>query len=69
VGLNPGFTSKLNGKDGPLDGRKITKNNKESQMGQVTPKNIFKRPLRPLSPPYFKNVFFERPPPTIIFRC
>jgi len=25
-------------KDGPLDGRKYNKNNKDSQMGQVTPK-------------------------------
>jgi hypothetical protein len=28
-------------KDGPLDGRKYNKNNKDSQMGQVTPKKIF----------------------------
>jgi len=27
-------------KDGPLDGRKYNENNKGSQMGQVTPKNI-----------------------------
>jgi len=25
-------------KDGPLDGRKYSENNKDSQMGQVTPK-------------------------------
>jgi len=25
-------------KDGPLDGRKYNENNKDSQMGQVTPK-------------------------------
>ena len=25
-------------KDGPIDGRKIMKDNKDSQMGQVTPK-------------------------------
>jgi hypothetical protein len=27
-------------KDGPLDGRKYNENNKDSQMGQVTPKKI-----------------------------
>jgi len=38
VGLNPSFTKKnLDGNDGPLDGRKTNKNNKDSQMGQVTP--------------------------------
>jgi len=31
-------SSKLDGKDGPLDGRKNSKNNKGDQMGQVTPK-------------------------------
>ncbi len=25
MGLNPGFTNKLDGKDGPLDDRKLTK--------------------------------------------
>jgi len=30
-------------KDGPLDGRKYNDNNKDSQMGQVTPKKIFKK--------------------------
>jgi hypothetical protein len=28
-------------KDGPLDGRKYNKNNKDSQMGHVTPKKDF----------------------------
>jgi len=28
-------------KDGPLDGRKYNKNNKGSQMGQVTPKKYY----------------------------
>jgi len=41
VGSNPGFTQKLDVKDGPFDGRKNYKNNKDCQMGQVTPK-IFK---------------------------
>jgi len=41
VGLNPGFNKKLDGKDGPHDGRKTNKNNKDSQMGQVTHKKIF----------------------------
>jgi len=30
-------------RDGPLDGRKNNKNNKDSQMGQVTLKNICKK--------------------------
>jgi hypothetical protein len=30
-------------KDGPLDGRKYNENNKDSQKGQVTIKNIIKR--------------------------
>jgi hypothetical protein len=30
-------------KDGPLDGRKYNENNKDSQMGQVKPKKIFKK--------------------------
>ena len=42
--LGRGFESRLHlktrWKDGPLDGRKIMKDNKDSQMGQVTPKNI-----------------------------
>jgi len=28
-------------KDGPLYGRKYNENNKDSQMGQVTPKKFF----------------------------
>jgi len=28
-------------KDGPLDGKKYNGNNKERQMGQVTPKKCF----------------------------
>ncbi len=44
--LGRGFESQLHqknldGNDGPLDGRKTNENNKGSQMGQVTPKNIF----------------------------
>jgi len=35
--LGRGFESQLDGKDGPLDGRKTNKK-KDSQMGQVTPK-------------------------------
>jgi len=27
-------------KDGPFDGRNTNKNNKDSQMGQVAPKNM-----------------------------
>jgi hypothetical protein len=38
VGSNPSFTKNLDGNDGPLDGKKTNKNNKDSQMGQVTPK-------------------------------
>ncbi len=30
-------------KDGPLDGRKYNQNNKDSQMGQVTPKKYLKK--------------------------
>ncbi len=41
VGLNPGFTSKLDGKDGPSTWwQKNNENNKDSQMGQVTPKKF-----------------------------
>jgi len=49
VGSNPSFTKKnLYGNDGPLDGRKTNKNNKDSQIGQVTPKKkIFKKDLKP----------------------
>jgi len=43
VGLNPGFISKLDGKDGPLDGRKNNENNKGCRMGQVTPKKYLKK--------------------------
>ena len=32
-------------KDGPLDGRKYNKNNKDSQMGQVTPKKKLNVPV------------------------
>jgi len=44
--LAPGrktIKKKLDGNDGPLDGRKTNENNKDSQMGQVTPKKIFKK--------------------------
>ncbi len=34
---------KLDGKVGPLDGRKTNENNKNSQINQVTPKNYFKK--------------------------
>jgi len=30
-------------KDGPLDGRKNNENNKDSQIGQVTPKKYLKK--------------------------
>jgi hypothetical protein len=44
VGLNSSFTKKnLDGNDGPLDGRKTNENNKDSQMGQVTPKKYLKK--------------------------
>jgi len=33
VGSNPSFTYKLDGNDGPLDGRKTNENNKDSQNG------------------------------------
>ncbi len=33
----------LDGNDGPLDGRKTNENNKDSQMGQVTPKKYLKK--------------------------
>jgi len=33
----PASPKKLDGNDGPLDGRKTNENNKDSQMGQVTP--------------------------------
>jgi len=33
----------LIGKYGPLGGRKYNKNNKDSQMGQVTAKTLFKK--------------------------
>ncbi len=33
-------------KDGPLDGRKCDENNKDSQMGQVTPKKYFKNKIK-----------------------
>ncbi len=41
-----GFNSRVHlktryGKDGPLDCRKNNKNNKDSQMGQVTPNKVF----------------------------
>jgi len=39
VGSNLGFTYKLDGKYGLLDGRKY-ENNQVSQMGKVTPKYI-----------------------------
>ncbi len=35
----PASQKKLDGNDGPLNGRKTNKNNKDSQMGLVTPKN------------------------------
>jgi len=40
VGSSPSFAKKnLDGNDGPLDGRKTNKNNKDNnKMGQVTPK-------------------------------
>ncbi len=41
MGLKPSFTQKLDGNDGPHDYRKTNvtnKNNKDSQMRQVTPK-------------------------------
>jgi len=34
----PASPKKLDGNDGPLDSRKTNENNKDSQMGQVTPK-------------------------------
>jgi len=34
----PASPKKLDGNDGPLDGRKTKENNKDSQMEQVTPK-------------------------------
>jgi hypothetical protein len=43
VGLNPGFTQKLDGKDGPLDGRKTTKIIKTAKRQVTTKKNIFKK--------------------------
>jgi hypothetical protein len=45
VGSNTSFTKKnLDENDGPLDGRKSNENNKDSQMGQVTPtKNLKKK--------------------------
>jgi hypothetical protein len=33
-------------KDGSLDGTKYNKNNKDSQMGQVTPLKIFRKKTR-----------------------
>jgi hypothetical protein len=39
----PASTKNWMVKDGPLDGRKYNKNNKDSQMGQVTPKNCLKK--------------------------
>jgi hypothetical protein len=33
--------------DGPLDGRKTNQNNKDSQMGKVTPKIYLKIPVFP----------------------
>ncbi len=41
MGSNPCVNLKLDGKNGPLDGRKNNKNNKDSQTCQVTTKNIF----------------------------
>ena len=45
--LGRGFESRLHLKtrwnDGPLDSRKIMKDNKDSQMGQVTPKTYLKK--------------------------
>jgi len=40
VDLNPSFTKKLDGNNGPLDGRwqKTNENNKDSQVRQVTHK-------------------------------
>ncbi len=44
VGSNPSLTKKnLDGNDRPLDGRKTNENNKDSQMGQVTPKKNIKK--------------------------
>ena len=43
VGSNPRLHLKTRWNDGPLDGRKITKDNKDSQMVQVTPKKKFKK--------------------------
>ncbi len=40
MGSNPSFNEKLDGNDGPLDGRKANENNKDSQMGQVTKKYL-----------------------------
>jgi len=41
VGSNPGFIQKLYGKDEPLDDSTNNGKIRDSQMGQVTPKNIF----------------------------
>jgi len=41
VGSNPSFTEKLDGKDGPLDGRQNNEYNKDSLMGQVNAKQCF----------------------------
>jgi hypothetical protein len=37
----PASPKKLDGNYGPLDGRKTKENNKDSQMGQVTPKKYY----------------------------
>jgi len=45
VGSNPGFAEKLDGKDGPLDGRKLTKIIKTAKWGKshqkILKKNSF----------------------------
>ncbi len=41
----PATPKKLYGNEGSLNGRKTNKNNKDSQMGQVTPKKIKKEHL------------------------
>jgi len=39
-GFEPQLDLKQDGKDGSLDGSKYNKYNKDSQLGQVTPKKI-----------------------------
>ncbi len=42
MGSNHSLNQNLDGNDGPLDGRKTNKNNKDSQMGRVRSKKIDK---------------------------